>query len=237
MKNAIVCLTRGYSHVNNYYMLIQRNNLIYHHLNEKMNKHYQSIIFHEGNISKEHQDFILEHSQDKTIQFVDVSSIWTGGYAGMCKFNMYDIWNYTKEYDFILRVDEDCFISKIEIDPFSCIDDKVFLISAPCRESHEATNATLPQFIESITNVPASLFYDHKFPYTNVCISSVQFWREPPVSSILKQIAFSELQHKNRWGDLPVLGSLLNIYAKDRVGNLKQFEYYHESHKETINCK
>ena len=38
-----------------------------------------------------------------------------------------------------------------------------------------------------------------------------------------------------RWGDLPILGSLLNIFAKDKVGTLP-FIYQHKSHTKVIDC-
>jgi len=55
-----------------------------------------------------------------------------------------------------------------------------------------------------------------------------------PIHGILKNLALSDTQLKNRWGDLPLLGSLLNIYAKDKVGTLDGLIYYHESHNATI---
>ena len=54
MKCAIVGLIRGYDWWFRYKTLIKRNNLIHKHFNYKYN--YPLILFHEGNITKKHQE-------------------------------------------------------------------------------------------------------------------------------------------------------------------------------------
>ena len=234
MKNAIVCLTRGYFDLQSYKTLINRNKKIYEHIIKKFNINYPLLIFHEGNILLDHQQYIINQSGNLNIEFIDLSSIWTGGYEAMCRFYTYDIWNYTAKYDSILRIDEDCFLTKVNINPFSYLDNNVCLKAASWAESHEPTNSTLPFFIQKITNVSINKFYIHQFPYTNVFLSKVSFWLDPKINNILKQIALNPLQRQCRWGDLPVLGSLLNIYAPDKVKNFLEFEYDHLSHNNTI---
>jgi hypothetical protein len=56
MKKAVVVLTRGYDNIDEYNSLIQRNISIAINLRDKINT--PIIIFHEGNISSIHQDFI-----------------------------------------------------------------------------------------------------------------------------------------------------------------------------------
>ena len=55
------------------------------------------------------------------------------------------------------------------------------------------------------------------------------------VNRILKNICLSDLQLINRWGDLPILGSLLNIFAKENIGTL-QLKYKHKSHNCIVDC-
>lgn len=228
-NNAIVCLTRGYKDVSGYESLIKRNKAILTHIGSK----YPLVIFHEGNISESHQSWIRQYSKELTIKFVDISSIWVGGYESMCRFQSYWIWEYCKEYDNIMRIDEDCFISRFNSDPFD-MGDNVYLKSCNWGESHSETNATLPQAIEKLTGAKREEFYNNKFPYTNIGVSNVAFWRTKPVSAVLKSLSLCDDQIKNRWGDLPLLGSLLNIFAKDRVGFIKNLNYHHQSHNVTI---
>jgi hypothetical protein len=238
MKHSIVCLTRGYNSKEKYDSLIIRNARIYEHINSKLRNQYPLIIFHEGNINEEHQEYIRDSSLGQTVIFIDISPTWIGGYHGMCRFNTYDIWNYVVDYDYILRIDEDCHITDCNKDPFSYVNDNVFLKVASWAESHVGTNNTLPSFIEKLTMKSASDFYIHQFPYTNVCLSKVSFWLNPEINEILKTIALDPMQTIYRWGDLPILGSLLNIFAADRVAYFSEFNYIHTSHNnQIINCK
>lgn len=258
MNNAIVCLTRGYATKEKYQTLIDRNCAIRKYINP--DKHYPLVIFHEGNITTEHQEHIIYYSEGQEIRFVDIRAIWLGGYEAMCEFHILHIWHYCKEYDNIMRIDEDCIVSRCDIDPFKQIQQiikvnhgstvytdgnielsvprsvvfPVFLRSTNWAESHTETNATLPDKIEQLTGVSAKDFYNDQFPYTNVCVANVKYFLSEPMLPLLTEIATCEDQRKYRWGDLPVLGSLLNIYAKDRSPFMKGFSYLHGSHEALI---
>lgn len=228
LNNAIVCLTRGYKSNSMYLSLIVRNQKIEEFLGNK----YPLIIFQEGNITTEQQDYIKSKTPNLQINFVDISDIWAGGYEGMCRFQTYDLWNICSNLDYIMRIDEDCHLKTCEIDPFSVIGDNVYLRSVYFAESHSETNATLPQKIKQLTGAEPLEFYNDKFVYTNVSLSSVKFWLDK--IEMLKEIATCKEQRDNRWGDLPVLGSLLNIYAKGRVGYMPGLSYSHLSHGNII---
>ena len=232
MRNAIVCLTRGYQNIEQYEMLIKRNNALYSFFGEK----YDYLIYHEGNINHLHQMQIRGQSDPKLI-FKNISDVWTGGYEGMCRFMSLDIFIQSKEYDYIMRVDEDCELIELSGDPFESVSENVYLKSLYWGESHSETNATLPQKIESLTGAKREDFYNNKFPYTNVGISKVDFFLSEPVFSVLKEIATCKEQRINRWGDLPVHGALLNIFAKDKVGQIEGIKYNHLSHGFIVNEK
>ncbi len=233
MNNAIVTLTRGYKNESLYFALVVRNQLIKKFVNKDLK--YPLVIFHEGNIPAKHQEHIIRESEGQQIQFVDISKDWSGGYEGMCRFYTYHLWQYCKEYDYILRIDEDCHITKCPYDPFTLLgSEDVYLRSKYWAESHTETNATLPQKIKELTGADPKEFYNDKYPYTNISVSSVKFWLDMP---ILKEIALCDAQRANRWGDLPVLGSLLNIYAKGRVGVITGLQYAHQSHHMTIDAE
>jgi len=228
---AIVCLTRGYRDVNKYETLLKRNDAIYRFFGDK----YPILIFHEGNISGRQQRYIKsKHPMD--IQFHDIGNRWTGGYEGMCRFHAYDIWEVCQHYEYILRIDEDCHLLEMTQDPFENIGDNVYLKSVFWAESHSETNATLPDALEKLTGSKRENFYNGKFVYTNVSLSNVSIWREGKAAEVLGILARSEMQRINRWGDLPLLGSLLNIYFSDKVGTLTGMKYSHLSHGNIITC-
>jgi hypothetical protein len=137
-------------------------------------------------------------------------------------------------FDYVMRIDEDCHLQSCDIDPFTVIGDNVYLRSVYWSESHSETNYTLPYALEKLTGVPFQSYYNDKFVYTNVSLSSVGFWMEPKMHQILKTLCNSDEQRKNRWGDLPLLGALLNLYAKGRVGFMPGLSYSHLSHGNVI---
>ena len=232
MTNAIVALTRGYNELEKYETLIRRNDAIEKFFGSK----YPILLYHEGNIDGKAQRYIRGASR-MDIQFHDISDRWQGGYEGMCRFNMWDIWEVCQYYDYILRIDEDCILLEVEQDPFEHIDGNVYVKSCFWAESHSETNATLPREIERLTGQKKEDFYNDKFVYTNVGLSTPKFWRNGNVGRVLNELAFSPEQRKNRWGDLPVLGSLLNIYAPYRIGTLTGMKYLHLSHDVEITCQ
>jgi len=234
MNNAIVCLSRGHLIRQGYNELITRNVLISQYIGNT----YPLIIFNEGNISLDDQKYIKSYTTSLNIFFEDISAVWNKKYPypSMCRFFAYHIWDYCKHYDNILRIDTDCHLFKCLNDPFSLLQENVFLKSSDSDEDHTLTNTTLPSFISSLVGMDSSHFYTHRFPYTNVCLSNVNFWKEKEVSRILRAICLTPRALTNRWGDLPILGSLLNIYAKNKVGTLTGLSYYHGSHQTTVIC-
>ncbi len=231
-NNAIVCLTRGYSKLDDYKSIIKRNKAIKAHINQD-NK-YPLVIFHEGNITDDHQAHIINNSDGQNIEFVDISGVWVGGYESMCRFHAYWMWQFCSVYDNVMRIDEDCWIEKVDVDPFEQMGDNVYLKTVYWDESHSETNATLPDKVKELTGIEPEVFYNRKYPYTNISVSNVSFWKKGKLNSILKEISLCDDQIKNRWGDLPILGALLNIFAVGKVGTLTGLTYYHHSHNVTI---
>jgi hypothetical protein len=228
----ITALTRGYKDISGYATLIERNKA----LDKFFNGKYPLILFHEGNISSRQQRYIADQTPNQRIEFLNIADRWQGGYEGMCRFHMWDMWEVCQHYEMVLRVDEDCIISEMATDPFEMMGDNVYLKSCYWGESHSETNATLPQEIENLTQRNRENFYNNKFVYTNVSLARPSFWRSGEVGSVLKALSYMPDQRKNRWGDLPVLGSLLNIYAKDKVGTLTGMKYFHGTHNVQVVC-
>jgi hypothetical protein len=69
-KIAITVLTRGYSNILQYDLLIKRNIFIYENIINKSNFEFDMIIFHEGNISQDHQNYISEKSKQYFYNYV-----------------------------------------------------------------------------------------------------------------------------------------------------------------------
>jgi len=138
-KIAISVLTKGYNSTDEYSTLITRNNLIHDNILEKSKLKYDMVIFHEGNITKEHQEYISKNSKCALI-FKDVknsadnsafddskciinnelcpptelSATFPLGYKHMCHFWSIDFFKYLSEYQYTIRIDEDCYVDRID---------------------------------------------------------------------------------------------------------------------------
>ena len=256
-RSAIVCLTRGYADLRRYSQLIERNRSVYEIINRRRTHQYPLIIWHEGNIPAEHRSYILAQELNADVRFVDISAVfrlpagltkrdlmetWSVGYRLMCRFHAYYVWHYAEQFDSVMRLDEDCSLISVTFDPIEslCAAGGQFAAAAFVSESHDLTNQTLAPWA---TRYAATVFprtrtarpYNQVFPYTNLYVTHTAFWRQPEVQRFL-YAAISERDFIClRWGDLPVLGVALNMFATpDRVYRIPHIRYRHASHNLTL---
>jgi hypothetical protein len=256
-RNAIVCLTRGYKDLSRYDALIERNRSIYQIINRHRARQYPLIVWHQGNISSEHQRYIAARELNRDLRFVDVSATfqlpkavrkqdllenWPLGYRLMCRFHSYCIWQYAARFDYVMRLDEDCTLTSAAFDPIESLSAAGGDFAAACfvEEAHKLTNQTLAPFAETLADVlrpgicRASV-YNHKFPYTNFYVTRTAFWRQPVVQRFLYAVIRNGDCLRFRWGDLPVLGIALNMFATpEKVYRVSQIGYRHASHNWTV---
>jgi hypothetical protein len=255
-KNAVVILTRGYDDVNKYLSLINRNKGISKNL---INKMIDIIIFHEGNITDLQQDYIKNETPDLKIIFTDVSEFAfikekedipfyrafdkeinpPKGYRHMCHFWFVDFLKYCENYDYILRIDEDCFIDFNVDEIFKMIQDK-FLIAGRVEDDH-------PPVVYGLNNFTLRFLRNNNFnnlkprkvngPYTNIFALNLKKVRENEL--VLKYI--DEIDKSNniyiyRWGDLPLWGEVIYYMQKpeDYIMTSK-IKYFHGSLKSYVN--
>ena len=255
-SGAIVCLTRGYSDIRGYALLMARNRSIYETINRRRRKQYPLLIWHEGNIKPAHRRHILARERNADVRFVDISAAfrlprgvlperfrenWSAGYRLMCRFHSYQIWRYTREFEYVMRLDEDCILRSVGADPIDWLGRSDADFAAPIfvPETHALTNRTLKPFVRAFARsaFPGARgsFYDQQFPYTSFYVARTGFWRRAPVQRFLRAVT-RECNFLNcRWGDLPVLGVALNMFAEPgKVALLPGVTYTHGSHGVTI---
>ena len=152
----------------------------------------------------------------------------------MCRFNFLHIWKYIKDFDYLIRIDEDIMIKKFNVNFINNIDkDFVFGTAKFSNETHKYTNQSLPDELMKIFQTNNKNFYNNKFPYTNFYISKISFWNEIEINNALEKIANNDLQFIHRWGDLPIIGSVLN-HNNVRINLLEGIKYSHLSHKNKL---
>jgi len=252
-RSAIVCLTRGYPDLRGYDPLIKRNRSIYETINRRRRIQYPLIIWHEGNIPPEHQLYIRARERNRDIRFVDVSMTfelpgdaeewdlaesWSLGYRLMCRFHSYYIWRYVAQFDYILRLDEDCTLTSVVFDPIEGLADAGgdFATVLYVPEMHKLTNRTLAPFVRKFAaalhpGIARSALYNQSFPYTNFYVTRTAFWNQPAVQRFLYAAIYNRNFVRYRWGDLPVLGVALNMFASpQKVYRISKVGYRHASH-------
>lgn len=241
MRTAVFCLTRGYQNPAMYSRLIARNMSIHKFIGTSSD----IVLFHEGNISRGHQQFIETKTPELQIKWIQIPfqfprdvplpqetivTFYDGscypGYHVMCEFHTCDVWDYLKNYDVVLRVDEDCILeSEKWSDVFTCVSPEV-----PYRtpmfdiETHELTNATLPKWLGE----DASL-YDRTMPYTNVFLTRMDVWKREDVRAWIEHVRESRGCIKYRWGDHVLHGVILKKFGIGH-GTMPGYDYYHGSH-------
>ena len=186
MKNAIVVLTRGYNENHKYMKLISRNlmidNVLFHKKNKNNNinkKNIDIIIFHEGNITYEQQNFIQSMTPKLELIFKDIkkcdpknafdnkknlknmdlcppnekSERFGLGYKHMCHFWAIDYLYYLKDYKYIIRIDEDCLILKFNHDIFDKMkNDKIYFSSRKWQnQDHDFVTVGLKKTLEEFS--------------------------------------------------------------------------------------
>ena len=241
MKTAIFCLTRGYHNPAMYSRLIARNKSIEHFIGTSP----ELVLFHEGNISRGHQQFIesqthgmtfkwhqipFQFPRDVPLPHETINTFNNGscypGYHVMCEFHTCDVWDHLKDYDVVLRVDEDCILeSEKWAEVFTSVSPEI-----PYRtpvfdvETHELTNKTLPEWLGEDAE-----FYDQTMPYTNVFVTRMDVWNREDIRSFINRIRESRGCIKYRWGDHVLHSVILKKFGVGH-GTMDGYNYYHGSH-------
>ena len=246
MDTAVVVLTRGYSKKEGYSTLIKRNKK----LERYYNKNIRYIIFHEGNISENHQEYIQLQTiiplnfvnvsksfRTEKIDFYPPTSRFSLDYRNMCNFWFCDFWMYLTDYNKILRIDEDCFYESDYNNVFNILDDKVAVYGLWSGDEEFVTKG-LQDFTKTFMYQHNKKPLKNKIggPYTNVLGLNLKEMRKNMLlTQYIKTVKKSDNIYIYRWGDLPLWGEALsycfpiNSYTKSN-----QIQYYHGSHNKEI---
>jgi hypothetical protein len=250
-KMAVAVLTRGYQNLQQYNTLIKRNLSIANNLGSLYG--IDILIFHEGNILEHHQKYISqftpklnlkficikEHAfkdDKKEISFFEPTKAFGLSYRHMCSFWFIDFWNFVKEYETILRVDEDCIINFNIPEMFHHLQNKTAIYGSWTRDQDFVTyrlNKFTQQFIKENIQTSAPIIpHRPSGPYTNVFGLNLARLRE----NVLAQKYIETVKNLNyiyifRWGDLPLWGELLFYFCDpNNYTKFDKIKYFHGSH-------
>jgi len=242
--SAVVILTRGYKELSKYKDLIKRNVSISKNL---INKNIDIIIFHEGNITDNQQIYISKFTPElniifKNVEFLNKNVVFDKdtvrfniGYRHMCSFWFVDFWNYVENYEYILRIDEDCIIN-FNIDSiFQKMENKVAVYGKWVKDADYVTKK-LNKF--TLNFLQKSAFPRRPSgPYTNVIGFNLTLLRENELlKKYIDKVKESDNIYIYRWGDLSLWGEVLSyFYNSSQHSNTNEIKYYHGSHNTSIN--
>jgi hypothetical protein len=259
MKKCIACLTRGYSDYNKYSMLIDRNKHIEHNLTDKT---IDVLIFHEGNITEEDQDKIAKNTpllnikfinvtnnafkkEKENIQFYEPTNIFDIGYRHMCSFWFVDFWNFVSDYDYLIRIDEDCCVNSSIDDVFTNLNNSP-IITGIYENDFDWVTVDLNKFtLDFINNNSDSGYifkknnekYPSGGPYTNFFGLSLNILKKNNMFfKYIQEVDSSNQIYEKRWGDLPLWGEAIDyILGTECFFIDTTFKYYHGSHNLHVN--
>jgi hypothetical protein len=261
-RKAIAVLTRGYEDQTKYQDLIERNHSIHNNLQDKT---IPILLFHEGNITPTQQIYISNQTPELNLQFIDVKSTQKAfrlekesipvhpetsefpiGYRHMCSFWIIDFWHFVSEYDFLLRIDEDCVV-QFEIDPvFQKMEsESIQIITGHWGFDCDYVTRGLNDFTRTfLSNVLERPFDQIPTRYTSGICSISGFHlnilrKNPLLYLFLVELDFSNKIYSHRWGDGPLWGEIIGYILEANKGNPCKWErsirYYHKSHNVQIN--
>ena len=248
---AVAVLTRGYKDIHKYNTLVKRNISIAKNLGPI--KDVDILIFHEGNISPQHQEYIVkftpnlriifkcikEHAfkdEKKDIHTFEPTRAFGLNYRHMCSFWFVDFWKFVEEYDMILRIDEDCIIDFNIYELFIDLQNKTAIYGTWTRDQDFVThglNQFTQQFIkENIQTSSSIISHTPSGPYTNVIGLNLRPLRENTLlQKYIKKVETLNCIYIFRWGDLPLWGELLFYFCNpNSYSKSDKIKYFHGSH-------
>ena len=262
-KKAIVTLVKNNPSVEHNWernFIILRNNSISKYLNSE---DIDLIIFHENDFTDDYKKFIKNFSPisvQPNIKFIEVPDfrpteeefdilktkvrdpniIYTG-YSSMCKFWAYGFLEYTKDYDKIVRIDDDCVaLSNIDV-IFKKLEEKLlvfpYLSGEDCREYQmEYINKFFSE-LHPIKNFKAIVDKRIEVPYTNFCGFNLQKIRKNKhFFYFFKWLEENNLIYLHAWQDAALWGILIKhlLDEKDWM-EMNSAKYIHLSHLSFVN--
>ena len=253
-RKAVVTLTRGYNNLNGYQMLIERNLHISKNLRDKENT--DVVVFHEGNITLKQQEFIKSKTPNlkmifkniieygfniskKGIKHWEPTSRFPLSYRHMCSFWFVDFWHYVKDYEKIIRIDEDCKIYFNLDTMFHLLNNKASIFGTWVPDEDKVTfglNQYTMEFLKR-NNLPHRMrMRKITGPYTNVIGFNLYILRG---NELLKKYVNDIKESNNiyiyRWGDLALWGEALSyMFPPSLYLRFPVIKYYHGSHNQQV---
>jgi hypothetical protein len=270
-KGVIAALIRAFPSTKQYDTIIRRNKAVFHHLywNPNDKSSVVVVLFHEGNLPQDHQNYIQNATPELPLQFVDVGEVFRSyknvdvpicpknkmismmfqpGYYSMCYFWFLRFDRYLKDYDWMLRLDDDCILVKDVRYNVQQMPATVHFASALWVNLAQGTSDAIRPHDEGavvvgMRNLTIQFAQEHKLfndihswhaPYTNAMYIDLNWLRNHNVIQAYRQrVEDSQCIYSNRWGDLPLWGAAIYLSKEPRYH--LHLAYFHGTHNTLVN--
>lgn len=264
-KWVVTCLTRGYPTLKEYDLLIDRNKSIEEHVFPRLPQAAAYVICHEGNITEEQQSYILSftnvpfqfleftfHDDNRNVREEALLSFrqenyftrkYPIGYNHMCHFWFIDFLDIFKDFDRLLRIDEDCIVKWFSLEHVTNND---IVVVHEQRMDHPLVIQHLDRLCNYFCEIHQLPPFAHSFrqircPYTNVMIVNIRSFchdhaKHQWLGMFQKMVHDSGAIYTNRWGDLPLWGvyAAMICQQEDIIGSSNFMMYFHGSHNKMV---
>lgn len=266
LRVAIAGLVRGYRNTSDYSLLISRTQALKKFISGEGQAALgiELILFHEGNISSEHQeyilsqtgmslkfinvesDFILNHgegvTQDPRVFSTRMSQSFPLGYKMMCRFWFSGFMKYLGDFDWVMRVDEDCEVVDGRLHQIidHCVSEDVpYYCPMWINGDHEDVMVGLDVIVNEFRGAHGMLPRVGELAVPLTCVSLISIKR---FASLPRLVEFRDLILKkqgimiNRWGDAPLWGYMLELENLNFTSaKTMPLAYKHGSHYSFVN--
>tara|TARA_B100001057_G_scaffold499935_1_gene612595 strand:+ start:4163 stop:5053 length:891 start_codon:yes stop_codon:yes gene_type:complete len=266
IKYCICVLTRGYKHKIQYSDLIRRNKAISHVLREEP-INYEIVIFHEGNIDKEQQEYIKVKSKNNEIVFKSIESYFkrvkqdshtlhsecchqtalsdsfSDGYKTMCRFWIEGLFEQVQNYDYIIRIDEDCFMKQLPLHQITqrmAKHGSYFGTAISLKEDHPDVKVGFDSFVSNIYRKSGRTApkMQEPIPNTNFLVINTLISKNPLFKEFVSKVIETNCIQINRWGDHIIWGAAISyIYGSNKIEHMDEVKYIHGSFGHGVNHK
>jgi len=210
------------------------------------------IFFHEGNLHEEYMakikssvnfnikfievpNFRLSESELSILKpdILDMGNVRTG-YSSMCKFWAYLFIDYLSEYDYVIRLDDDCIVLN-NMDKLIENLEKSYLCFPALGQ--EDLRHGLEDFMKMYFDKPVIEETRIDLPYTNFCGFNLnKIRRDKRILNFFREIENNQFIHKYAWTDTLLWGIIMKyLLKKEDWEEMKEIKYIHLSHLMYVN--
>lgn len=240
---AFFTLIKGGSHTQDYNSYSSRCQLLQGYRDDRTD----DIAFHEGNVPPMIQVNLVERLKVKFVDLRDhggfviprntttfpvrTRGAYAIGYRHMCRFFALQWMHIMRNYEIVMRIDEDVMVHRMERNPFQHMkahSDVVYAYALETKEGHDETVQTMQIWMDRYTNRMGRGRIDVRYMYfTNVFLSRVDWWLRDDVQRFLRDVDDSQNIYRHRWGDAPIQSTALKLLLAKTA--LFQVDYSHGS--------